>query len=260
MSITTFSRFFQPLVVDINNRNLNFTEGAGPELTAVLEIGSVTHSEMAVVLKTALDAAGALTYTVTFNRSDRTFTIATTSAFGLLITSGSQIGTGPFTLIGFTGADLTGLTTYTGDSGSGLEYLPQFLLQDYIAPGENKEKVEASINESASGKIEVISYGTRQFISFSLKFITSRTDVADGHIIKFNATGKEDAITFFTNIITKNKFEFMPDKDTQATFFKILLESAPGSSTGTGFKLKELTGDGIPNVYEIDNVKCRVVE
>ena len=259
MSITTFSQFFQPMVITSDNQNLNFDEGSG-ELTAVLEIGSYTHSEIPAVIKTAMDAVGVNTYAITLDRASRKYTIAADGTFDLLISTGSTVGTGPFTLLGFTGADVTGLTSYEGDSEAGLMYRPQFLLQDYVGPDESQEKIDSTVNGSADGTIEMVSYGTRKFIEMSLKFITSRTDVADGKVILSNAAGKEDAIAFFENIITKNKFEFMPDRDTPTTFYKVLLESTPSNSKGLGFKLEELVGEGLPNIYEINGIVLRIVD
>ena len=57
MSVDTFSIFYFGTEITEDNQNLNFNEG-GPELTAVLEIGSHTHTELETIIKTALDTAG----------------------------------------------------------------------------------------------------------------------------------------------------------------------------------------------------------
>ena len=186
MSLDSFSIFYY-LDEDIGstNQNLNFDEGGG-ELTAVLTPGSYTHAELATIVKTALDAAGGQVYTVAFDRTTRKYTISAPGTFDLLITSGSTIGTGPFTLLGFTGADVTGLTTYTSNTESGSEYEPQFKLQDFVDNGDNQQKIDASVNESASGLVEVISFGTRELFEMDIKFATDR-DMTKAGFIKNNS-------------------------------------------------------------------------
>ena len=44
------------------------------------------------------------------------------------------------------------------------------------------------------------------------------------------------------------------------TFFKLIVESMPGGSDGTGYELTELVGQSLPGIFEINNIKCRVVE
>src|SRR6185503_364885 len=99
------------------------------------------------------DDVGALTYTVTANRSSRTITIATTSTFSLLVSSGTHTGTAPWSLMGFTGSDRTGASTYTGNAASGSEYRPQFLLQNYISSDDWQQAADASVNKTASGRV-----------------------------------------------------------------------------------------------------------
>lgn len=96
--------------IDATNNKLNFSEGGG-ELTATITSGEYTLAALAAAIKTAMDAAGG-TYTVSVT-SDK-FTITSTSAFSLLIASGTNLLTSVFSHIGFTGGDVTGLLTYSG--------------------------------------------------------------------------------------------------------------------------------------------------
>jgi len=257
MSIDTHSVFYTTIVVDSDNNYINFDEGAS-ELTATIDAGSYTLTEILTVIKTALDSVGALTYTVALDRDTRKITISSTSNFSLLLSTGSQVSVSIWNDIGFTsGADLTSASTYTGFEGGASEYLPQFTLQDYVESQNYTEKISPTVNESASGKIEVVSFGSRSFFVMSFKFITDLQ--MDGVHIKNNPTGVADFRAFLDNAILKGSMEFMPDKDTRATFFKVLLESMPSNKKGTGYKIKELTGKNLPGVYEINNVKFRVV-
>jgi len=259
MSIETFSIFyFLDEDIDSTNQNLNFNEGAG-ELTAVLTPGSYTHTELAVVVKTAMDAAGTQVYTVVFNRTDRTYTISSVGNFDLLITSGSQIGTGPFTLLGFTGADVTGATTHTSNTTSGDAYEPQFLLQAFVDGDDNQAKIDPSVNESASGLVEVVSFGTRELFEMNIRYATDR-DVTKSGFIKNNASGVADLRSFMQRVTTKSPFEFMPDKGSRSTFDKLLLESTPEDTKGTAYKLKELSmNDGPTGFFDTGLLTMRVV-
>ena len=258
MSIETYSLFYYGITVTSSNQLINFNEG-GAELTATVAAGSYTHTELATAVKTALDAAGALTYTVTFNRSDRTYTIAATGTFALLVSSGTQIGTGIFTLLGFTGADLTGAATYTGNNSSGSEYEPQFKFQSFVSNDDNQEKIDATVNETAQGDIEVISFGTREIIELVIRFATDR-DVSASGWIKNDASGVANLRSFMQFAITKAPFELMEDIGTKSTYKKVILESTPESPKGTAYKLKELSLSGGPTgFFETGLIKLRVL-
>ena len=173
MALDTFSVFYYFEKIDSTNQNMNFDEGGG-ELTAKLTPGTYPISQVATLIKTAMDAVGGFDYVVTLNRSTRTFTITSAgNNFDLLISTGSQVGTSPWTLLGFTQAtDLTGADNYSSASAAGDAYEPQFKLQDYVDKEMFIDRVDATNNESASGKIESVAFGSRQFIVLSIKFIT----------------------------------------------------------------------------------------
>lgn len=256
MALSTFSQFFFGFEITSDNQNLNFDEGGG-ELTAILAIGTHTMDSIQAIIKTALDAAGGQTYTVSANRTTRLFTISAASGFDLLVSSGTQIGTGPFTLLGFTGSDTGSATSQTSNTEAGSIYSPQFLLQDYTPSDNLQERVDPSVHESSSGKIETVSYGTRSFIEMSIKFINDFNE-SNGPI-KGNSSGVANARSFFQNIIGKVSFEFMANENAPGTFEKVLLESLPGNQDGTGYKMVEMTGQNLPGYFEINNIKLRVV-
>lgn len=256
MSIETYSIFYYGIEIDTTNQNLNFDEG-GSELTAVIDPGTYTHSDFATAIKTAMDAAGALTYTVTFNRNDRTYTISSTSNFSLLISSGSTVGSGPFTLMGFTGSDLTGGSSYTGNNPSGSVYEPQFKFQNWVSDQDNQSKVDAQVNESASGEVEVISFGSRKIIELNIKYATDRDVSKSGHI-KNNPSGVANLRLFMQYAISKGSFELMEDIADRSTYKKVILESTPEDRKGTAYKLKEFSISGGPTgFYETGIIRLR---
>lgn len=256
--IDTFSIFYYGYTVNSNNLNLPFNEGAG-EINASLTISSNSLTEFVVNMQNALNAASVTrTFTVSVDRNTRKITISADGTFDLLTGTGTTLGTSVFPVAGFsTGTDLTGLTSYTGDLVSGSAYEPQFKLQSFVDKEDFQEFNDASVNESASGEIETIRYGTVQFYEFDIKFITNL--VMDGKVIKNNPTGLQDARLFLRDITTRSRFEFMPDIDDRSTFDRVILEQIPGNRTATGYKLKELFDQNLRDIYETGIIRLRVV-
>jgi len=260
MALKTFSKFYYGYSITASspaNNIINFDEGSG-ELTAIMSPGNYTLTEILSAVKTAMDGAGTLEYTVSVNRNSRQITISSTASFDLLTNTGTAVGISPWSILGFsTAADHTGASSYLGETSSGKVYYPQFILQDYKDPTMRQERIDASINESASGKLETVFFGVRNFIDFSLKFIT---DLEIGsHPFYNNPNGKADAVAFLNYLSTKGGFEFMPDKNNAGSFFSVLVDAMPGSSTGVGYELTELVGQNLPDIYEITNIQCRVI-
>lgn len=256
MSISTFSTFYYGFTIDETNDRLQFDEGAG-ELTATLTPGTFPLSQMDTVVKTAMEAVGLNEYTITIDRVNRSFSIASPgNNFTLLAGTGSQAGLSVLPLLGFSAADKTGDDTYSSDTTAGDEYRPQFVLQDYVDSDQYKERVDATNNESASGNIESVAFGVRSFFEMSFKFVSNRTEIADGYVIKSNPTGKSDFERFLQDVTRKGRFEFMPDLNNPSIFFVVILENLEGSSTGTGYRLREVRN--LPNVFELNKVRLRV--
>ena len=256
--INTYSSFYYLNPVTQDNFYLNFNEGGG-ELTAQLEAGHYTHSELAQAIQDALNDAGALAYTVTFLRNDRKFQISAPSNFSLLISSGTNASSSIFSLIGFTGADLTGVSSYTGNAQSGSEYIPQFWLQDWVDPEDLQKGISPAVNKSAAGEVEVVRFGTEKFYEFTIKFITDVDQGSSGPVLN-NSSGVNDARLFMRFCVTKQKLEFMPDKNNKAVFTKIRLESTEESRDGTGYRLRELYTQGLPYYWETGKLVYRLVE
>ena len=206
-----------------------------------------------------MDAAGGQEYTIDFNRVTRRVSFTAVGNFDLLITSGSQVGTSPWSILGFTGADLTGNNTYTGNGPAGEQYKTQFWIQDYVAPGFRKKSIQASRNESASGRVENIKYGKVDFITTNLKFITDNPNMGCD-LLRSQANGVANALNFLDFITDLKPIEFMPDENDQSIFFNLLLESTPLSTNGVDFELKEETEQSLPGIYSTGVMTFRVRE
>jgi hypothetical protein len=153
--------------------------------------------------------------------------------------------------------DLTGASTYDGSEDTGEQYYPQFWLQSYVDRLNSQKSYDPTVNKTPSGRVEVVRFGLQQFFEMDVKFITDLP--MDGHVIKNNQNGLSDAQDFFEFASQKFKFEFIPDVDDPNTFYKVLLESFPGFTDGTGFKLKETIAQNLPNFYETGVFVLRVV-
>lgn len=257
MSLTTFSKFYYGYEVTTENYQLDFSEG-GSELTAELTVGFYTMTTFCTEVQRAMRAAGALTYTVTVSRSTRAITIAAGSNFTLKVSSGSHIGNSPWSLMGFSGADKSGASTYTGGAASGYSYAPQFILQDHIPTTNWKKASQATVNKTADGRVEVVKFGDEQFMQCNIKYVTDITQ--DGTIIQTNASGVANLRSFMDWLIEKAPIEYMADASTTSTYENLILESTPDDSKGTGYKLKEMYDKGLPGYFETGTLVFRVIE
>ena len=253
--ITTKPVFYYDYRINADQQFLNIDEGAG-DISIELTPNNYSAQALASEVSRALSEQGGQDYLCTFNRSARTFTISAAAPFDLLITTGANIGLGAFGIIGFTGADRTGLTSYTGDA-AGKEFIPQFPLQDYVDFADFKEFAEANINESASGAVEVYSIGTRSFSEFNITLATN-IDQGFNSIVRTDSQGVEKLRDFINYCITKGDLEFMKDETDRSTYQTIILESTPLSRTGTGYKLNELYGRGLAGYFETGTLKWRL--
>lgn len=256
MSITTTPLFYYGFTIGTGQIYINFNEGAG-ELTATLTAGNYSFTDLASHVAEKMNLVGGQTYTVTANRSDRTFTISASSNFSLLFSSGSNAGLSAAAPLGFAASDLTSTNTYTSSSSAGAEFTPQFPLQDYVGLDDYQEFAQANINESASGSVEIYSLGTRKFLEFNIGPTTNNTMRKSGGLFVNDSTAVSKLRTFMEYAITKGEIEFIPDSTDKNTFNTIILERTPTSSTGTGFKLRELYSRGLVGYFETGLLRFR---
>lgn len=258
MSLTTHSKFYFGTEVTDITTYIDFDEGAG-ELTATLNVGSYSIEDLANEVSRALNAAGGQTYTVAFDRTTRKFTISAAGAFSLLIGTGSHSGSTAFTLIGYTGNDVGPATSHVGDSVVGSEYVTQFILQSFVDGEHQQGPVYSSINKSASGAVEALSFGNEKFIDMNIKFANNYAHGSNAPI-RQNLTGVTNLVTFMKWLVTKAPVEFMRDESAPETFETLTLESTPDDKNGMKFKLKELYDRGLPGYFETGVLKFRVME
>jgi len=256
MTIKTYCAFNYGHTVTQDNQYINFSEGAG-ELSAVLTVGSYTLGSFVDEVSTQLNKVGGQEYTVSLDRTTRKISISASGNFELLISSGSQVNISAYSLMGFTGADLTGTNSYEGDSASGSQFIPQFLLQNFTDFPNEQRKAAASINEAANGDVEVISYGDVNIMSAN---ITLATDIVPQFAIRDNPNGVGDLRDFMIYATNKRPMEFIYDFEGDPnTFENCILESTPEDKKGTAFKLKELYTRNLAGYFETGNLQFRKI-
>lgn len=256
MSLSTFPQFFYGFTITSSNNSLDFSEG-GPELQATLNIGDYSLEEILVEIKRAMEAAGALTYTVSVVRSTRVITISAGSNFELLAATGTRVGTGVWSLLGFSAIDRTGASSYAGQSAAGSRFRPQALVDDHVAAESWKGKSQATVAESADGSVQVATFGDVSYIQMDIRLSTNNTIPSTQPEIEQNLTGVTDLRTFMDYAVTKAKMEFMPDRNSPNTFYKIILDRTPSSRDGIEYRLEEMKG--CPGYFSTGKLVFRVV-
>ena len=248
--LDTFSKFYYGHTIDTTNNIISFNDGS--DRNATLNVGDYSLTEFVTETQRALNAASSLTFTVSVDRSTRLITISAGSTFELQVASGSALST--YSLLGFSGANKTASNSYTGSNPSGSEFKPQLKLQKYVPFGNEQIGTYSNVAKSASGKVEVVSYGIDDFMSMDIQFQTNNDTT--GSIIENQANGLDNLRTFLQYAVLKRKLEFIPDRDTPGTFDKCILESTQVSSTGTGYKLNEYLGS-LPGFFSSGLLKFR---
>jgi hypothetical protein len=252
MSITTYSGFTYGHEISSSNEFINFDDGAG-EVSEQIEIGSYTLNDFLDKVLEAFNSGGTQEYSGTIDRSTRKITVSAASNFSLLVTSGTQASISAYGIIGFT-QDKTGSNTYEADIASGFFYEPQFLLQNYVAFEDNVKTAQSSVNQSASGVVEIVSFGKNEFMECN---ITLATDIIPQGVIKENINGVSDLRQFLNYAINKNPIEFVADLESPNIFESALLEKTNGDSKGTGFKLNELYSRKLAGYFETKTITFR---
>lgn len=255
MGLRTKSLFYYGHEVDKTQHFISIDEGSG-ELVVNLTPSGYSFTELAQELTRALNEAGALTYGVSANRSTRKFTITASGNFDLLAGTGLYFGSLLYTTLGFTATDKTGAATYTSDNATGFEWRPQMQLFNYV-PSELREgSIQATQDESGSGAIEVVNFGTVNYMECEAKYITNRCDAPS--LLDVDTSAVTNAMSFLKYARKKNRVEFMPDRDVTSSFEKLILQRTAESSTGLEVKLYEMSS--IQDYYETRGLTFRKVE
>jgi hypothetical protein len=255
MTIKTKSTFYFVDGITSDNNYLNFIEPTKDniELASQLQIGTYSMTQLATEIQRGMNDVGENEYVVNFDRDTRILSITGDATFDLLVTTGSNSGASIFGLIGFT-TDKIGLLTYDGDTSFGSEYTTSYPFQNYKDFINNVQGIRPSINESASGVIEVVTFGQRSFMECNIKWVTNR----DSFIGK-GGTNLELTREFLDFAITKQNMEFMKDSSDRSTFDIVLLEKTRKSRDGTSYELNELIKQGLDEYYETGILTFRKV-
>ncbi len=255
--IKTKSKFYYDYVITDANNILAFNEGSG-ELVATINTTSYTPTDLAIEVTRAMNVSGTQTYSCVFDRNTRLFTISALTNFDLLVSSGTSVNK-IFSILGFTGGDLTSQNSYLSDTATGKVFMPQFFLQSYIDFEDQQQYASGTVKKTATGEVEVISFGNENFADFNIIYQTDRPQMT-GSPIDNDSSGVANLRSFMRYAISKGPFEFMPDRATPSTFTKVLLEKTPESNDGIAYRLKELYGQGLPEYFETGTIKLRKLD
>lgn len=256
MGIRTLSQFYYGSEVDKEQHFISIDEGSG-EIAIDLNPSGYTFDEHARELQRALNAAlVSQTYTVTTNRTTRKYTISATNPFSILAGTGNYAGSIEYTQLGFNPVDKSGLNTYTSDNSIGVVYRPQLPFFTYNPSNLAESTVQGTQDESGSGSVQVVSFGKYSPTSFEMKYITDRLDRPD--VIEYSTTAVNDCMEFLKYIRSKNRIEFMPDRNDVSVFEKLLLTKTPQSQNGLEVRLSEMAN--IQDYYETGLLTFRVIK
>ena len=238
------------------NRFLNFSEGGG-QITATMPIGSYTLGQIPDLIASAMNAVGGQEYECSVNRVNRTIIIQAPGNFELLISSGSNVNQSFYALAGFSGSDLSGSNSYTGNNASGSQYITQTELKNYTDFRENKEKIDTVKRTTPDGIVETVSYGTLEKASFDFPFITNEVPQ---RFIRETATGRDELEAFMDYCIESRPVEFLLDYKVETEFNPCLLDKVSGYSKGDGYKLRSLVARRLKGYYELKGLVFRKIE
>lgn len=260
MALGTHSAFYYGYEVTSDNQYINFKEGAGAEKTAVVPVGTYSLTKLLQVISAALNAASAIDWAVTVDRTTRIVTIVSDSTASLLFATGTNAAQSIYALIGHASADVLNVISFVGTLPSGTAYRPQFKLQDYKDNTMTRKLVNPTVNKSSSKqKVSVQYFGVEEFFKFNIKYITNRDISGSDLQYKNNPSAVEEVKAFLNYIILKNIVEFMPDENTPSVFFRMYLDSSAQDNDGTGFDLIEYVDRDAPNFFETGLLTFTVV-
>jgi hypothetical protein len=258
-----YSGFNYGHTITRENKYFPIDEGDG-EIIVELRVRSYTLGEFVIELNRALNAFGELDYQVTLNRSTGQITIAASDDFSILLESSTLKVNSCYELVGFTDTvDLIGEDEYTGNIRSGFLFLPQFPLQSYIDFENSQRAANATVNESASGKVEVVKFGNVKIMTCNITLQTNNTQVSacnNQSPIRPDSNGVNNLRNFMLYAITKAPMEFIFDienNDDVNTPRRCILESTQQDSNGTGFELIELYSRGLVGYFETGIITFR---
>lgn len=200
----------------------------------------------------ALEAADTVnTYTVTADRTvssglQNRVTITTSGTYlSLLFGTGPRAASTVAPLIGFTSADHTGATTYTGTSTCGTALVPAYVGYNYLSP-DFYQKINGNVNVSASGVKEAVVFQIMKFLQVQFKYEAAADVVTSWE-------------PFFQWAIQQRSFEITPEVTSPSVFYEVTLEKTSDDSKGLGFKMAEMLPN-FPFNYDTGLMVFRLVQ
>lgn len=258
MALEKHSKIYYDYLVTSENRYFDFQVGIDVHVVS-LALGSYTPSQLAVELSSKINELLSSSYTVSFNRVDRKFTIANATNFSILFSSGVNASRSIASVLGFNSTDLTGTNTYTSQNSSGKVYTTQFYFQSYKSTTQNRKAIDGVVNKSASGKVEVVKFGNERFMEGELLFITDL--IQDNvSIIRTNTSGVSDYLSLIEWLTEKAPVEIMIDENNPEEFQTFILESTEQDSKGLDYELIELYERSLPLYYRSGKLKFKLTE
>lgn len=110
-----YDAFNDIIIINSKNNAIDFSEG-GSQLTANITVGSYSPDDLCIEIENVMNAAGAESYTVSFNSITRKFTIVQGgTTFSLLFGSGTNAYISASDVLGFNVEDQTDAMTYTSE-------------------------------------------------------------------------------------------------------------------------------------------------
>lgn len=255
-ALNTYSKFYYGWRITQSNKFIDFNDGTIK--VAELKVGSYTSAQLALEIKKKLDALSTIDFSVSFNRITRKFTITGTTNFSLLFGTGVHSAQSASSVLGYNQTDLTGANVYLAPNVSGYEYKTQFILQSYKSPETNRKAIDASVNKSSNGDLEVIKFGNERFMECDFKFITDIAQHPDS-IVRTNYNGVNDFIQLIEWCTEKYPVEFMKDENNTDDFQSFILESTASDSKGLDYDLIETYDRGLPFYYETGKLKFKLI-
>lgn len=251
MALTQKSLFLYGYTISATNRFIDFkTSSSGSTLTASIPLGTYSLTLLLSAISSALSAVDLLnTYNVNANRAingnlENRITISTTGSFlSLLFSSGPNSVNNCSSLLGFSGADLTGSTSYTSTLTSGTSFVPSLIGYNFINPTQ-RNKCFGKVNLSSSGNRETIVYSTQTYFQMQFKYIpTSEALNSWTPLLNWSTQGK--------------LIEFTPDITQPSNYYEAWLEQTSLDGNGLGYELKEML-PSFPFYYDTGIMLYRV--
>ncbi len=236
-TLITRSVFYYGHLVSSQNQMFDFLEGATPRV-AIMSIGDKTLSEFAEELAQIMTLSGTQDYTAVVDRTTGVITLSAAGVFTPQPTGGPNEGTSGWPLAGFT-VNPASLVSQVGDARSGLQYVCQYKLFNYIALEDYEVLEQASVNQSAQGQVQVISFGDGRRMECDIRMITNE-NLANQTGFNYNPAGENNARAFMKYITNKHKIEFMPNEAVRSTYSEVQLDSTPQDRMGTAYSLRNM--------------------